>query len=71
MIQSQRFLLKLENKRGEHNPDMFTSGVAYCDTDKNMDQLMLFLASFANNMHYDRDFTNVLTLNKGIDLMDE
>jgi hypothetical protein len=36
-----------------------------------MDQLMLFLASFANNMHYDRDFTNVLTLNKGIDLMDE
>jgi hypothetical protein len=55
--------VKVDNKRGERNPDMFAAGVAYWNVnDSEMDELMLFLATYVRNMHSDRYFKNVLTL---------
>jgi len=63
--------VKVDNKRGERNPDMFAAGVAYWNVnDSEMDELMLFLATYVRNMHSDRYFKNVLTLHPGATYLD-
>ena len=55
--------MKVDDKRAECNPDMFSAGVYHWNDNDEMDELMLFLATYCRNMHSDRYFKNELTLN--------